>query len=231
MSDSPAAHTPASSVPPATETGPSAQPVSFTQHALSGEVPSPLDIPAGPSNPTARTVPVDISEDDLDRLIAEETQRVRHNHELQARISRKRAYAEALLRGELPELPVAMDPSPRRQRTTVDLAPTAFSGESGEHHFSFAQQKIVMPTIRYEGKNWTELQSFLYELRTRFYNMDPRQGDVPKILYGQSCLYGAVRRRWVSYMENEHDGDVRGVTWSEMEDWCGTMYRMPPPGH
>ena len=97
MSDSPAAYIPASSIPPATETGPSAQPVLFTQHTLPGEVPSPLDIQAGLSNPAARTLPDDISEADLDRLIAEETQRARYSYNQQAQLSRKRAYIEVLL--------------------------------------------------------------------------------------------------------------------------------------
>lgn len=201
--------------PPAQQL-PGGEEASQTQPATSNATSATSDVqPATPITPEAQQANAAATAMQGDRLT---------DAELDARIALARAtmlrrkkaeYLAILERGEIPPFSLESLEPPRQQ--------TASNGDEERMHKrarSEAWGRLQLPTLKYRGKNWSELQTFLTGLQSHF-AAQPEifEEDIRKVVYATSCFDADMPRRWTNYLQVERGGVIQAVTWPELREW------------
>jgi len=176
--------------------------------ALGSDAPGPSN-----SNAFAPAEPLpygELADDELDRRVREA--RARHVNQ------KKRSYLQALERGEDPPYnpDLSASPSPGRDLNDTSKRPR---GESWG--------KINVPTPRYQGRNWSELQAFLTDLEAIFTTAPGHfTADAPRVVYASTGIQGDTKRRWTTFLQLS--GGIEQVTWEAAKQWLKDQMADPP---
>src|SRR5262249_19843908 len=110
--------------------------------------------------PEPSSPPVRIRQRDLDPISEEELDTRIRAAQASMRVKRKFEYIEAMERGVMPEYnPFDLDEENRMTKPSAEPAKRGRSEVWG---------KIQLPPLSYNGKKWSDLTAFLFELEGRF---------------------------------------------------------------
>ncbi|KAK1962618.1 hypothetical protein LY78DRAFT_232172 [Colletotrichum sublineola] len=71
-------------------------------------------------------------------------------------------------------------------------------------------------SLRYNGQDQSELETFLLRLKDRFQIFDVRE-DSQRVFHTSRCFTGSFHRQWLTYVFAH--GGLRAITWQMMEAW------------
>lgn len=150
---------------------------------------------------------VDLTEEELDRRV----QAAR----IQQLSQKKRSYLEAIQRGEDPAYSLDL-PDPR-----MNL------GETSKQPRFESWGRVSLPTPKYQGKSWTELQTFLVKIESIFATQGSEfASESRRVVYAGTCISGDLERRWTTFVQES--GGISSLTWQEAKQWLKDQMADPP---
>lgn len=167
--------------------------------------------PRNPSETHMELPHGDLTEDELDRRVqAARAQQLNQ---------KKRSYLAALERGEDPSYtPDLSEPTATRSEAE---GPTK-RPRSGE-----SWSKVTFSVPKYQGKSWTELQTFLVKIESIFEAQHYEfAADSRRVIYAGTCIQGDTERRWTTFVQQS--GGIANLTWEEMKQWLKDQLADPP---